>query len=297
MNECLVVVRTVFLAAVSVSLTVPPALAQAQAAEWPVGGTTQSFEAGSWAGAEVAAELEGVGDTDQSEALADQDENSWRWAIGAYLHAVDISATTTVGEIEMPLDVTFGDLFGALKVPFSMHVEGRRDRWGFGVDFLYILVGEEGIEPVPGLGLSVGGDFTISNVELFGTYRLGDIDDPGGAFDLMAGARYRSLSLDVSISGLPMELSGGFDEGWWDVLLGGRYIVRVHPRVGLVARADIGADIFAASGGVGINIWRGLDLLIQYKIISIDHDHGSGATYFRYDATEQGPLFGIGVHF
>ena len=51
------------------------------------------------------------------------------------------------------------------------------------------------------------------------------------------------------------------------------------------------------NGGVAINVWRKLDLLIEYRHIDINHEQGSGGDFFAYDATESGPLFGFGLHF
>ncbi len=289
--------RIVIMLCALAAVGVAPALAQGLADGPPVDGTVQPFEVGSLVAITADAGRDAEGGGGSQAAVADQEEGAWRWVFGAYLHAIDISGTNTVGDVEIPIEVPFSELFGALKVPFSMHVEGRQGPWGFGADFLYILVGEEGIEPVPGLGVSVGGDFTIANAELFGTYRFGNPEERGGAFDVMGGARWRRLSLDITISGLPMELSGGFDESWWDLLLGGRYIIQVHPRVGLMLRSDFGKDIWMVNGGVGINVWRRFDLLIEYRYIRINHEQGSGASFFAYDATEQGPLFGFAVHF
>ena len=281
-----------------VLLVATPAVAQELADTPPAGGTAQPFDVISWVATEAVVEGGGAaGSSRPQAAVTDQEEGRWHWVVGGYLHAVDISGTNTVGDIEVPLDVGFGDLFSALKVPISAHFEGLRGPWGFGADFLYILVGEEGIQPAPPLPITLGGDFTIANVELFGIYRFGRPDERGGAFDVLGGARWRRLSLDVTVTGLPQELSGGFDESWWDLLLGGRYIVQVHPRVGLVARIDFGVDTFTAGGGAGINVWRRLDLLIEYKYIRIVHEQGSGDSFFKYDGTEQGLLFGFALHF
>jgi hypothetical protein len=221
-----------------------------------------------------------------------------KWVVGGYLHAVDISGSNTVGDVEVPIDVSFGDLFSIVKVPFSLNVEGMKGRWGFGVDYLYIKVGDESFvdTPLP-IEITVGADFIISNFEAFGTYRIGRPSDPAGSLDLMFGPRWRRLSLGVEISGLPQTIGGGFDESWWDFLLGGRWVKKVHPRVGLIARADFGSDVWQVNGGVGINVWRKLDLLIQYRHVDIDHEQGSGNDFFAYDGTESGPLFGFGLHF
>ena len=50
-------------------------------------------------------------------AVGETVAGEWRWVVGGYLHAVDISGTNTVGDIEVPIELGFGDLFGAIKVP------------------------------------------------------------------------------------------------------------------------------------------------------------------------------------
>ena len=94
-----------------------------------------------------------------------------------------------------------------------------------------------------------------------------------------------------------MPVSGGFGANWWDFLFGGRWARELHPRVGLFLRADGGADAFNIQGGAGFRIAKRLLFLVEYKYLKSDHRQGVGADFFAYDATEQGPLFGIGLQF
>ena len=64
------------------------------------------------------------------------------------------------------------------------------------------------------------------------------------ASDLLAEARYRGLSSDLSV-GLPIigtvgPLSG--DRSWWDMLLGGRYLKALHLRRSVQVLADARAE-------------------------------------------------------
>ena len=94
-----------------------------------------------------------------------------------------------------------------------------------------------------------------------------------------------------------MPVSGGFGANWWDLLAGGRWLRNVHPRVSLVFRADGGADAYNIQGGVAFRIKRRIVVLVEYKYLKFNHQQGSGADFFAYDASEKGPLFGFGLQF
>ena len=94
-----------------------------------------------------------------------------------------------------------------------------------------------------------------------------------------------------------MPVSGGFGASWWDFLAGGRWVRQVHPRVHLIARFDGGADAYNFQAGAGFLLGSRIFALVEYKYLSFDHRQSSGESFFAYDASEQGPLFGIGIHF
>ena len=66
-------------------------------------------------------------------------------------------------------------------------------------------------------------NLNLQNFELFGIGRLGDPTQGRGTFDVLAGARYRGLSSDLSVSLPIVGTIGPFsgDRSWWDLLLGG----------------------------------------------------------------------------
>ena len=87
------------------------------------------------------------------------------------------------------------------------------------------------------------------------------------------------------------------DRSWWDMLLGGRYIKTLHPRISIRFRADTGIDVFNVQGGVDIRATEWLLLGLQYKYVNFDHSEGVGLDRFAYDVTEHGPLFGAAFTF
>jgi len=229
-------------------------------------------------------------------------ESTWTWVGAIYLHMVDISGRQVIGPVEVVLDVGFGDLFDKLDGAFSGHFEGRNGNFGFGIDYVWVKVGEEGIEIGPAdspgiIGLEGAGSMTTSAFEFFGTYRIGDQAVDAGAFDFLGGIRYKSIKNALDITGLPNPIGGDSDQSWWDFLLGGRWMRQAGNRAVLILRADIGSDAWNVQGGIGINIWRQLDILVEYRHIMYNRQHISGGTRFIYDASESGPLFGFGFHF
>ena len=222
--------------------------------------------------------------------LPPEEPDAWHFAVGATLFAMDIDAVTTLGVIETPaVEVPFSALVSQLKAIVPVHVEGLTGPYGFGVDFLYAKVGKGGIDtPIPGITVN-DISLAITDFQWFGVYRLGRPTDTAGSLDILGGARYRRLNLELDVRGLPMPVSGGFDNDWWDVLAGGRWIKQVHPRVGLTFRADAGAGVVNVQGGVGFKVANPLVLLVEYRYLNWDHEQGSGRDFFAYDGTEQGP--------
>jgi hypothetical protein len=223
---------------------------------------------------------------------AEPESTGWEWSVGAYFQAVDIDGTTTVGDTETDLELGFDVLIKKVKMAFSAHVEGWNDRFGVAADILYAKVGEDGLETgVPALTVEKG-RFEITNMEFFGGYRIGAPAGSAGALDIIGGARYRKLKLGIDLDTPIGVVSGGFDEGWWDYMLGGRWLMQ-RGRWAFVARADFGQHAYNLQGGVGFSASDRLKLLLQYKYLKFDYVSGSGDARFGYDATESGPLLGI----
>ena len=223
---------------------------------------------------------------------------TWTSVVALYLHAADLKGTTTLGRIEVPVDVSFSTLIDKLQTAFTAHAETQRGPVGVGVDVLYLKVGEDGLSTgIPGITLEAA-SLGMTNLEFFGIGRLGDPAASAGAFDFLGGARYRRLSPGFRFS-LPREMIASISgtRDWWDLLLGGRWVKQLTERLGLRARADVGLDVFNVQGGLDIDVTRWLGIALQYKYLNFDHEEGQGQELFRYDATEQGPLFGVAFRF
>ena len=232
-----------------------------------------------------------------AQTAASHDE--WSSSVALYLHASDLNGTVTRGPVDVPVVVSFSTLLDKLNTAFTIHGETQRGPIGVGVDYFYFGLGETAIAtPLANVTVEEA-NLNLKNFELFGIGRVGDPTQGYGAFDVLAGARYRGLGSDLSIS-LPIvgtvgPLSG--DRSWWDLLVGGRYMKTLHRRIAVRLRADAGTEVFNVQGGLDITVTDWLVLGLQYKYVNFDHSEGDGLDRFRYDVTEHGPLFGAAFVF
>jgi hypothetical protein len=288
-----------FLALTLVAVPAGMAFAQAEGAPQSVAGGVAFAPLLNMPGAEQPGDATGASWVQA--ATPTGGESTWTWVGAVYLHMVGISGSQVIGPVDVDLDVSFSDLFDKLDGAFSGHFEGHNGDFGFGVDYVWVKVGEEGIEigPIEGGPVDVAGagTMTTSAFEMFGTYRVGDQNADTGALDILLGTRYKSLSNTLNVTGLPTPIGTTIDESWWDVMFGGRWLKQAGDRVLVIFRADVGTDSWNVQGGVGINVWRQLDLLVEYRHIKYNHDEGVGPSRYVYDASESGPLFGFGFHF
>jgi len=225
-------------------------------------------------------------------------EDGWSFGTGVYLFGANIEGVTAIGPKEIETDLAFSEAIDILEGAFTAHFEALSPaRIGLAVDYLYTKVGEEGIAtPLPPVVID-NASLTSQTLELFGYYHFGDLDSGAGSFDVIGGTRYRSMDNTLELSFFEQSLRGDFGASWWDLMVGGRWARKVHPRVALSIRADAGTDAFNVQGGATFRIARRLLIVAQYKYLNFDHEQETDLADFGYDAIEQGVLVGFGFHF
>ena len=223
--------------------------------------------------------------------------DDWQTSLSNYLWMVNISGTNTIGPFEVPIEVDFSDLVDRLKFAFATHFETSKDRWGGIVDFNFAAIGDNQILQTP-TGETADFNFDILYLDLLGFYR---IPDERQSFDILFGTRYRRLELDLRFTS---GLNPGFIVDWWDPLLGGRYIAKLHPeKLDVIVKGIIGG--FGAGseftwefvGGVKLNLTPKISIPLLYRYLDVEYEEGFGLNFFRYDASEHGPLIGLTINF
>jgi opacity protein-like surface antigen len=223
--------------------------------------------------------------------------DEWQISFAPYLWMVNLTGTQTIGQITVPIEIDFSDLVDRLKFAFATHFEASKGQWGGIVDFNYAAIGDNQVVDIPILG-TADYNFDIFYLDLLAFYRL---PYDRHSFDVIFGTRYRNLKMDLRFTS---GLNPGFDVGWWDPLVGIRYIGKLHPEKldvilnGKVGGFDIGSQFTGEfSVGVKINLTPKISMPVLYRYLHIQYQEGSGADFFNYHANEQGLLIGLGFNF
>jgi hypothetical protein len=205
-----------------------------------------------------------------------------------------------VQELDLGFDAVLQQLQGA----FTLHFEANKKHVGAVTDFSYVDVGKGGAFQIPRPdGSTASGDLGVKLIfwEAWGFYRVGE---GRNVLDLMGGIRYNRTATDIDFSNI-----GGpaidFAIDWLDPIVGARWIGQVHPKVRLSARADFGG--FGAGSELTTNLQGGLAILLrekillvfQYRWMDVEYEQGTAQMpdFYRYEATSQGPLIGMGFEF
>ena len=127
----------------------------------------------------------------------------WEITVTPYGWMAGLEGTTGIKGFTVETDVPFKDILSNLDMVAMLNIEARKGRWGGWVDGLYLKMGA-GADPSGPLFNSVGLSIEQVIAEAAVFYRV--MEGKRGYLDVYAGARYMSvsgdLSLDVSDSGL-----------------------------------------------------------------------------------------------
>lgn len=233
----------------------------------------------------------------------DRDAGKLHFTIAPYLWIVNIDATNTVGYVSLPVEVSFGDLFKAMKFGGQAHVELKQNKWGAILDMTYMNIGEDDmafqlLPEIPSLEAFANYRFKVWMFELGGTYRLaGSMDN---ALEILLGARWMRSKLDLDVTLGPLELSGGYDEDWIDPIIGARYYAALGSKWFTSLRGDIGGFSVGSkfsyhiTGLLGFRISRVIDIGLGYRHMDIDYSNEKeGRELFKFDGYQTGFLVGL----
>ena len=151
-------------------------------------------------------------------------DGQWHFIAAPYFWFAGLKGNVSVkGVVDIPIDESFSDVFSNFHFGFLGHFEGRKDRFGFATDIMYMdLHVPVAARAAPVLG-QLGLDTTVKSTTVEGRafYRVasgGRKDNPAG-LDVLVGARYYGTSAQLNAT-----LPGGADpsSGKENVLVGGR---------------------------------------------------------------------------
>ena len=95
---------------------------------------------------------------------------------------------------------------------------------------------------------------------------------------------------------------GGFNEGWFDPIVGARWIEDISRGFILIVRGDVGGFgvgsemTWQAAGGLGV-LAGGFAILLEYHYMDVKYEQGTGEDLFVYDVIEKSIRVGFGFAF
>jgi len=227
----------------------------------------------------------------------DSTDVEWEYSLSPlFLWAQGIAGDSVIGPVSAPLDITFKDALSNLEMTFTVHFEMKKDKLTLFGEYQYVNLGPEAEGPMGGT-LDIGFKDTIGELGvaywLFGTEKTN--------WEILGGTRYTRQQLDVSVEDGPHLLD--VDTDWWVGFLGGRMSATLSENWTFIGRADYGLG----SGDTNklLNLVAMFDYrfrhwgsaFVGYKYMSYDYDNGrTGFDRYAYDATQQGPLMGLTIH-
>ena len=221
----------------------------------------------------------------------------WEYTLAPlFLWAQGIQGDSEVGPTTAPLDITFKNALDNLEGTFTVHYEMKRDALTLFAEYQYVNLGPEADGP-NNIELDIDFKNTIGELGVgywvFGTDRTN--------WEVLGGARYTKQDLDVSVKNGPDLISP--DEDWWVGFFGGRFSAQLSKNWTFIGRADYGIG-----AGETNRIWNFVGMFdyqfkdwgpvfAGYKYMDYDYENSDrGTSHYAYDATQQGPLLGLNIH-
>lgn len=232
----------------------------------------------------------GAAETDTA-ASAD----AWQFQLMPYLWMSSISGDLQVGPLTPSVDVSFGDLLGALEFGLAARFEGHKNRWGFFVDGTYMALAAD----VQLRRVEIDDELQQAIVEFGASYMLWESsgrtgNKPALSLEILGGGRWWYLKNELDMSPGPDVAKSG----WWiDPIIGPRVTWRITEKIAANVRADYGGfgigsasdSTFSIFGAVNVELWKNKSLVLGYRYLDIEHGIA--------DLTFKGPWVGFAFDF
>jgi hypothetical protein len=234
----------------------------------------------------------------QTDSSASQDQ--WQYSGAIYLWGADMDGQTIGGS---EVEVGFSDLVDNLEMAFMGAFAARKNNWSFFADVIYL---DLGVDKTTDLSIPIGGMqipvTTTTNVDVqswvlhfAGGYGL--YSDGESRLDLVAGARYLDLSMDLflELQSLGPGQSRTISESLtaWDGIVGLKGHASLGERWFLPYYIDVGtgqSDLtWQAAAGIGYRAGKVWDVALVYRHLEWDLD----STRVIDDMTISGPTLGV----
>ncbi len=200
-----------------------------------------------------------------------------------------------LGTVE-PVDVAFKDIVPVIDMAAALSFEARRGRWGILTSGLYMDISNAAGTPGP---LVDEVALELKQLMLDAALSYAVVDNDCGSLELLAGARYNYIKLNLTIDGPLGTVSREGSKSWVDPYVGVLGRSRISDSISLVGKGDIGgfgvgSDLtWQLYGGLEFQISRSCYVGVGYRYLSVDYTSGG----FTYDLATSGPQIELGFEF
>src|SRR5262245_42811389 len=225
--------------------------------------------------------------------LASAQSSDWQRTMLFYLIGASLDGDTQIGSTVTDVHESFSDILDNLDLGAMGSFQARRGEWAHTVDVIYTSLSQDG--STSGLTFNAGVDQLIASYDI--AYALNE------RFEVLGGARYNSIDLDLTIRSATGSANGRDSKDWIDPYIGFNANFSLGDKWSLILRADIGGfDVgsklaWQAVARVNWNFSDTLFATFGYRVLDTDYEDGSGSSLFKYDVTLSGPGVGIGWRF
>ena len=221
------------------------------------------------------------------------DPGGWNYTVAPYLWAAGIDGTLTINRIQAGVDVPFSDILNDLDFAGMLHFDMQSDRWVVSSDLIYVDLDAD----ADVLFGTVSASVTQTLFEVAGGYRVSPV------VIVLAGARWVDLDGGLRYQGQFVEEKLDESRSWIDPFVGVHLAVPLAKRWRLGIHGDIGgfgvgSDLaWQAYADVGFRASDLISVIVGYRAIDMDYEHGGGDDLFGYDMLIAGPQLGVAFHF
>jgi hypothetical protein len=225
------------------------------------------------------------------------EKDGWTFAVSPYFWAAGMSGDTGLfGLPTVHMDMDFGDILNELDFAAMAIGEARYDRYSIFTDIMYTKISSGRGTP---RGI-IADNVSVTSETFAGLVGAGYsvLQSDRGNLDVVAGLRIWNASTEIAFSGGILDGVKREDSATWVDGLGGiRAKYSITDKVyftgwGLVGGG--GADVdWDVAGGIGYSFNEKVSAVAGYRALGVDYSNDG----FVMNVVEQGPIFGVVMHF
>ena len=164
-------------------------------------------------------------------STASAQSSEWDRTMLFYFLGAGLDGTAQIGPLETDIDQSFSDILENLDAGFMGAFRASNGTWAHAIDAIYMGLEAE-VTGASGASLKAEVDQFMAAYDI--GYQLGE------RFEVLVGARYNSIELDLTVRGPFQVRNAGGDKDWIDPYVGFNSAIPFNDKLALVLRADVG---------------------------------------------------------